>query len=100
MSCVRGSGSKFTLLCVCVYVLGSLGFPGQKGEKGHPGPTGPKGLTVSFEYIIKQEQKQNLEEIHLHFVFHFWIYKKLMFLLICVVFYSLSLSDSHASLCS
>ena len=45
-------------VCVCVCVLGSLGFPGQKGEKGHAGPTGPKGLTVSFEYIMAQQQKK------------------------------------------
>lgn len=41
-----------------MYVLGSLGLPGQKGEKGQAGTTGPKGLTVSFEHIIKEKLKE------------------------------------------
>lgn len=51
----RNSTSKLTLLCVCLCVLGSLGFPGQKGEKGHAGAAGPKGLRVSFQHIIEQK---------------------------------------------
>lgn len=54
LSWVQAQSSLY--LCVCVCVLGSLGFPGQKGEKGNTGATGPKGLTVSFEFIIEQKK--------------------------------------------
>lgn len=82
-------------MCVCVCVLGSLGFPGQKGEKGHTGAAGPKGLRVSFQHII--EQKDLKKSIYTLIFTCVYILNKFGFSIKFNLFDSLTLRDSHSS---